>query len=198
MIKTIVRAVMLAALAGSMAPIAPAFATPGAGSGSVCRERSTTMLNFFPGTVPFPDGTNLSNEFARSGVVFSGVDSDLPPEYQQSFGGAGPLVQDGRLTNLFRLEFTTEQPVVRVTVTLSDSNGVRQSHSLTAFDGKGRVVDRATFTEHFEVNSLFPDRFTLTVSACAGIAYVVAIESPLGAEVLEQISFTTGHRMGDK
>jgi len=92
----------------------------------------------------------------------------------------------GTFYNLFRLIFIVTDPVIEVSVTLIDSNLNPQIHTLTAFDAAGNIVDVDSFTE----NDLFPDPFTLTVASSGGIAFVVALEQPYGAEILNQISYT--------
>lgn len=162
-----------------------------------CNEQSTTILDFTPGTLPFPDGTNITTQFQSEGVTFSADDSDLPPQFRQSLGWQENRVQDGMFYNLFRLNFPSSgQPTTKVGITFHDSNGNRQVHTLTAFDSAGNVLDKASFTEYLVDTTYtgypFPDRFTLVVSSCKGIASVVAIESPFGAEVVERIFITTG------
>lgn len=159
-----------------------------------CYERSTTIVDFSPGTLPFPDGTNITDQFKRQGVIFSADDSDLPPEFQRSLGSQENQIQQGTFFNLFRLNFTHYMPIVSVSVTFGDQTGNRQVHTLTAFDHAGNIVDRAWFTENTLFPDTFPDRFTLTVSSCKGIAFVVAIEDPLGAERVERITFTRGQK----
>lgn len=89
---------------------------------------------------------------------------------------------------MFRLNFITVEPVIGVSVTLGDNNVNAQTHTLIAFDGSGNVVDEDSFAE----DGLFPGTFTLTVSSSTGIAFIVAIEQPFGAERLELITYTTG------
>jgi hypothetical protein len=76
-------------------------------------------------------------------------------------------------------------------VTLHDHGGNPQTHRLTAFSKSGKVLDEDSFKD----DSTFPDpddEFTLTVSSCEGIAFVVAIEQPFGAERLERVRVTRG------
>ncbi|HXI93689.1 MAG TPA: hypothetical protein VNO24_27200 [Blastocatellia bacterium] len=161
-------------------------------SKSIGQEVSATVIDFPPGTLPFPDGTNITNQFQSQGVIFSADDSDLPPEFQVSQGSQENLILQGTFFNLFRLNFTTGMTVESVSVTFGDQNSNSQAHTLTAFDRAGNVVDRASFTENTVYPDIFPDPFTLTVSSCQGIAFVVAIEQPLGAERVERIAFTQG------
>jgi hypothetical protein len=159
----------------------------------LCRAATTNFVNFPAGQLPFPDGTNITNEFSRQGLVFSNDDSDLPIQYQHSNGAQENFIQDGMFFNLFRVQFTTQRaPVFSVSVTLVDHGGAPQTHVLTAFSNSGEVLDEAFFTEDMQPGfTTFPDEFTLTVSSCAGIAFVVAIEQPLSAERLERITFST-------
>jgi hypothetical protein len=156
-----------------------------------CSEGSTVIADFLPGTLPFTDGTNITNQFKGRGLVFSAEDADLPPEFQMSLGWQENRISGATLYNLFRLQFLdATRPVVSVSVALRDNNLNPQTHTLTAFDRSGSVVDTASFTESIKDGDVSPDRFTLTVSSCKGIAFVVAIEQPFGAEVLERITFT--------
>lgn len=156
------------------------------------QERSVTVIDLAPGTLPFPDGTNITNQFESQGVIFSADASDLPPEFQVSLGSQENRIQDGTFFNLFRLNFATDATIDSVSLTFGDQNSNSQVHTLTAFDRAGNIVDRASFNENTAFPEIFPDPFTLTVSSCQGIAFIVAIEQPLGAERLERIAFTQG------
>jgi hypothetical protein len=121
-----------------------------------CEEDSTVIANFLPGTLPFPDGTNITNQFKQQGLIFSADDGDLPPEFQASLGTQENIIISGTFFNLFRLNFlpSTKRPVVSVTVTLGNHNGVFQTHTLTAFDSSGTVVDAASFTQKVQARTL--------------------------------------------
>jgi pimeloyl-ACP methyl ester carboxylesterase len=154
-----------------------------------CRAGPTTTVDFSPGTLPFPTLTNITDQFSQYGIIFSDDDEDLEPEFQKSLGPQENHVNSGFFFNLFRMNFLpAAQPVASVTVTFVDHNVNPQIHTLTAFDSSGKVVDDASFTEDGE----FPDPFTLTLSSCEGIAFVVAIEQPIGAERVVRIEFTRG------
>ena len=149
---------------------------------------STVTVDFPPGTLPFPDFYNITTEYSDKGMVFSATDNDLPLEYQKSLGSQENAIGGGTFYNLFRVNFITADPVVNVSVTLGDQNGNAQTHTLTAFDSTGNVLDIDSFTEFAGYN---PDTFTLTVSSRKGIAFIVAIEQPFGTERLESITYTT-------
>lgn len=153
-----------------------------------CQGTFTTIVDFTPGTLPFPDGTNITSQFGNRGVIFSANDSDLPPEFQVSQGSSENYIQERTFYNLFRLGFTRPMRPVSVSVTLHDQNSNQQLHTLAAFDHAGNIVDVASFNDGGEAR----ERFTLTVSSCKGIAFVVAVEDPLGASVVERITFTAG------
>ncbi len=155
----------------------------------ICREGKTSVVDFHPGTLPFPDGTNLTDEFEKQGIIFSDDDSDLPPFFQQSLGAQENRIQQGTFFNLFRLNFS--KAVVRVSVRFGDQRGGdAQVHILQAFDADGNDVDQVFFSEARVGGGVFPDVFTLTVSSCKGIAFIVALEQPLGAQRMDRISFT--------
>ena len=164
-----------------------------------CREASTVIADFTPYTLSLPVGTVITDQFAKQGIVFSTDGADLPPEYQKSLGPQEHVVREGGatypfdqnvdaiLTNLFRIDFTRRN-VVSVSVTLRDKNLNPQVHTLTAFDSSGNVLDVDSLTESGELI----DRFTLTVSSCAGIVSIVALEQPFGAEQVDRVTFTLG------
>lgn len=158
-------------------------------SGFALPTRAATVTLEFPiGNVLFPgDGTNVTSEFASQGVLFSKHHADLPANFQPSLGVQENLIDQLTFNNLFRLYFVGAEPVVSVTVTLLDSNRHPQTHSLTAFDRAGNILDSSSHAE----SGLLADPFSLTVIAAGGIDSVVALESPFGAEVLLRVSFST-------
>lgn len=154
-----------------------------------CGKGSTVTTDFPIGKVLFPDRTNITDQFRSQGLIFSADDADLPPIFQKSLKDQEHIVISGTFHNLFKLKFVQdERPVTSVTVTLVDSNEILQTHTLTAFDSTGAVVDTASY-----VDKPGDDRvFSLTVSSCKGIAFVVAIEQPFGAEAIQRITYTRG------
>lgn len=173
-----------------------------AGAQETCRSRSTVIVDLSAWTLSLPAG-QLTDEFAQQGIVFSTDDTDLPPAYQQSTGSQEnqvvPLIEGsirgpfedpikGIVSNLFRIDFTRGN-VISASVTLRDGNTNLQVHTLTAFDSDGNVLDQDTLKE---TNAFEEDRFDLTVSSCAGIASIVALEQPLGAEAFDRLTFTLG------
>jgi hypothetical protein len=113
-----------------------------------CQEASQEIVDFSPGTLPFPNLTNITDEFVQDVLVFSADDSDLPFDFQKSQGAQENLINDRTFFNLFRLNFVDHKRlVVSVSVTLGDHNGNRQTHTLTAFDSSGAVLGSASFTE---------------------------------------------------
>jgi hypothetical protein len=140
-----------------------------------------------PGTVNYPDGTTLTDQFKGQGVSFSAYDGDLPPEFRRSLGTQENCVQGQTVYNLFRLEFIADKPVVEVSLEFGDRNVRSQTHTVTAFDSSGNVVDSATFRKD---TGLARRPFSLKVKSSQGIAFVVAIEQPFGAEMLRGITYT--------
>ena len=152
-------------------------------------EGRVVTLDFGPGQIFLLDRTNVTAEFQAKGVVFSDIDSDLPAEFHRSLGSQDNLALDGSLFNLFRLDFVGVDPVVSVEVTQVDLNDRAQTHTLTAFDERGDVIAR----DKVQLGGEFGE-FTLRVSSTQGIAAVVAIEDPPGAERLVRIVYTTTER----
>jgi hypothetical protein len=149
---------------------------------------STTTLTFPIGTLSFPDFTNITDEFSSQGVIFSADDSDLPSKFQKSLGAQENLILEGTFYNLFRADFISTSPVFSVIVILRDSNINPQTHTLTAFDVSGNVINSDSLTE----DGLFPDTLILTISSASEISFIVEIEQQFCAEVLELLSYTTG------
>jgi hypothetical protein len=155
-----------------------------------CQERTTIIANFPIGRLPFSNLTNITNQFEKHGIIFSTDDSDLLPFGIKSNGSQDNIIINGTFFNLFRINFVSPEIVVKVSVTLGDNNTASQKHTLYAFDKSGNILDMTAFAEGDTQGNSFPERFTLTVSSCSGIAFIVALETPLGAERLERISFT--------
>ncbi len=158
-----------------------------------CRERTTIIANFPIGRLPFSDFTNITNQFEKHRIIFSTDDSDLLPLGITS-GPQDNIILSGTFFNLFRINFVSPKDVVKVSVTLGDNNTASQKHTLYAFDKSGNIVDMDSFTEGDTQGNSFPESFTLTVSSCSGIAFIVALETPAGAERLERMSFTYKNR----
>lgn len=161
-----------------------------ANSSLFCEGISTTIMDLSLGTLPFPTGTTITDQFQTEGVTFSTDNTGLPPEFQRG-GSQDNVIQQGSLTNLFRLDFDRGTPIVAASVSIQDANVNGQVHTLAAFDHSGNILDRVTFTEP-PLQPSFPDRITLKVSSCKGIASIVEIEDPPAAERVERITFTHG------
>lgn len=149
-------------------------------------QQITTTIGFTG--LPFPDMTNLTNEFEGQGIVFSNDDTGMAPSFPcVSLDWQENLVQQGFVFNLFRLEFVTQDPVTRVTVRFSDNNGNNQIHGLYELDENAQIVQSVFFDENFA--QVYD--FTLTLENPNGIAGIAACEQPYGAEGLLSITFTT-------
>ena len=128
--------------------------------------------------LPFPDNTQITNQFERDGILFSAG------YVAHNFIGYG----DTSIVNPGTLTFTTEAPVITVSLTFNDQNENSQAHFLQAFDKDGTLLDQVSVAD--EQNSNL-GAYKLTVSSCQGIAYVVASDSPPGAKILTNISYST-------
>ena len=149
-------------------------------------QQITTTIEFKD--LPFPDGTNLTDEFEAQGILFSNDDTGMDPEFPcPSYGWPENYVQQGTVFNLFRLEFVTQDPVTRVTVRFSDNNLNNQVHGLYELDENLQIVQSVFFDENF--TQVYD--FTLTLENPNGIAGIAACEQPEGAEGLLSITFTT-------
>ena len=161
-----------------------------------CTVFKTKVINFpaHPkGRLPFPDYTNITDEFWRAGIIFSTDDSDLPADLVSN-GNQDNLIISALFTNPFRINFVVPRPVISASVKLIDCGGLDQHHYLTAFDSAGNVVDRDT---HFDYpQSSCEESFVLNVSSCNGIDFIVYSRNPLGASTLLSISYST--RKGKK
>jgi len=154
-----------------------------------CQSAKSMTVNFPAGEVPFPNGTTVTHQFKPAGLIFSSTNP------QNNF------VQDGYFYNPDRIQFITTEPVVSVSITLTDSNLNLQTHLLSAYDRNNNLLDLATFTDPSPgtypqlcgvvqgCQNSSPDRFTLTVSSCKGIAYVIVDAQPPGAQTLDTIVY---------
>jgi hypothetical protein len=149
-------------------------------------QQITTTIEFKD--LPFPDGTNLTNEFEAQGLLFSNDDTRMDPAFPcPSSGWAENYVQQGIVFNLYRLEFVTPDPVTQVTVRFSDNNLHNQVHGLYELDENLQIVQSVFFDESFK--QVYD--FALTLDNPNGIAGIAACEQPEGAEGLLSITFTT-------
>jgi len=148
--------------------------------------QSVVTLDFT--NLPFADGTILTTEFQEQGIIFSDDGSGVDPLFPcSSLPGMDNLVINGELNNLFRIEFTTELPVVEVSARFRDDNANAQIHELFELDTDLQIVQSVVFDD-----SAAPKfEFDLQLSSPTGIAGIAACEQPIGAEALLSLTFTT-------
>jgi hypothetical protein len=148
----------------------------------------------------YPIGTNITRQFFDKGLIFS----DDPIRLQGGFTSLG--WQENRvsnspfLNNPFRIDFVYPEPVVSVSATMYDGNGMYQIHNLFAFDIFGNIIDWAGFADTTNGGTTV-DPFFLTVSSLTPIASVLFYEQNYGQdygknggfgnEKLSHLSYTT-------
>lgn len=144
------------------------------------------MVNFPLGAVPFVDGTIITDQLLATGLVFAGD------------GSSENRIQDRIFNNPSKVRFITAEPVMSVSATIKDQNSNLQTYFMTAYDRNNNILDQASFTDPILPppcqgcgTPTTPDRFTLTVSSCKGIAYVWLFAQFAGARFLERITYTT-------
>jgi hypothetical protein len=98
---------------------------------------------------------------------------------------------DTSIVNPGKISFVAEAPVITVTLTTNYLNDNLQTYFLQAFDMNNQLVDADLVVEDASSNggAYF---YTLTVSSCKGIAYILTSESPTGAIALRRIVYSTG------
>lgn len=141
---------------------------------------TTTTLDLTPGTVPLPTGTIVTNEFVNSyGLRFIG---GSPPQAAYNY------IQDNAFWNLNELKFTW-RPVRQVTLSFQDSNGLHETHTLTAYNRNGVKVGSASYTESPQGGDAFTLRITTSYRKSQAISYVVESNVPAAAELLTRVSY---------
>ena len=141
---------------------------------------TTTTLDLTPGTVPLPTGTIVTNQFVDSyGLRFIG---GAPPQASYNY------IQDNAFWNLNTLKFTW-RPVRQVTLSFRDSNGVQETHTLTAYNRDGVQVGSASYTDKGVVGDNFTLRITTSYRKSQAISYVVESNVPPAAELLTRVSY---------
>ncbi len=155
---------------------------PGANGRFSCIQRKTKLVALTQ--LPFADGTPITDQLRMDGLLFSAGDIAV--------GNVFPF-SDTSIVNPGNISFDTGDPVVSVSLTFMDFNSNLQQHFLQAFDQNGRLVDEDMVVEDASSNA-GAYLFTLTVSSCQGIAYVVASEFPPGAKTVRRIVYSTTER----
>ena len=141
---------------------------------------TTTTLDLTPGTVPLPTGTIVTNQFVDSyGLRFIG---GAPPQASYNY------IQDNAFWNLNTLKFTW-RPVRQVTLSFRDSNGVQETHTLTAYNRNGVKVGSASYTETPGGSAEFMLLITTSYRKSQAISYVVESNVPPAAELLTRVSY---------
>jgi class 3 adenylate cyclase len=155
-------------------------------------DPSTRVIDFPIHGVALPDETIVTTEYIADGVVFSDRDDDLPEECRKSLREQENVVRaavvgqtPGTLWNPFRINFETQRPVQRVSLTITDMNERPQQHMLYAFDSEGAIVDEVAYHESGRGLT-----FVLNAYSYEGIAFVVVIEEPFGAQILRRIEYS--------
>lgn len=151
---------------------------------AVTAHASTVNVSFEIGTVDYSDYYNITTEYSGDGLNFSHNSNGLDIGFTGTELGEN-LVINKIFTNMFRVDFINAAPVIKATVTFSDSNLNPQTHALYAFDDSGAQVD---FVSYFD-NGYHPDPFDLTVSFAHGISSIVAQDLPAGSQKLLNISY---------
>jgi hypothetical protein len=155
-----------------------------------CQTSRIINVDFPAGDLPFANGTIVTSQFKSAGLSFSSTNPQ------------SNVVQDGSFYNPDRINFVTRDTVLRVSIALTDDNSALQTHTLSAYDKNDELLDTATFTDpswstYPQLCGIAggcqfptPDRFTLTVSSCRGIAYVTVDAQAPGAQALEGIVYS--------
>jgi len=141
---------------------------------------------FEPEVADLPHLFQITDEFIDQGILFSTDASDLEGDFL-SLETQENMIQSGMMTNMFRVDFVTDMPVISATVTFRDYNTNPQMHSLFAFDALGFRVDMDSFFDE----GFFEDTFSLTVIFDQGISSLLAYEQPFGAQQLVSITYET-------
>ncbi len=153
---------------------------PGTNGRFSCIQRKTKLVPLTQ--LPFPDGTPITDQLRKDGLLFSAG--------YIAVGNIFPFT-DTSIVNPGNISFVTEDP--GVSLTFMDFNSNLLQHFLQTFDQNGQLEDEDLVVEDASSNA-GAYLFTLTVSSCQGIAYVVASEFPPGAKTVRRIVYSTTER----